>query len=108
MPCCLQEDDCAVVNQQLAMLSEELANTKAELHKAAATNAKLSSGLEIAASKFENAQKACGVASPHRSLGCCVEQTAWSAGLQSCSCTPISKDQLLKPCPAVAAEKARV
>lgn len=87
MPCCLQEDDCAILNQQLARLSEELTNTKAELQKAAATNGQLSSGLKNAASKFENAQKACGVASPRQTLGCCIEQAAWCAGLQSCSCT---------------------
>ena len=57
------------MNQQLAILSAELTDTKAVLHKAAATNEILSSGLEDAASKFENAQKACGVASPRHTLG---------------------------------------
>eukprot|EP00891_Asterochloris_glomerata_P008203 jgi/Astpho2/8203/fgenesh1_pg.00120_%23_110_t len=55
---CAKEDDCAILNQQLARRSEELTNTKAELQKAAATNGQLSSGLKNAASKFENAQKA--------------------------------------------------
>ena len=51
-----------MLSQQLAILSEELTNTKTELHKAAAANENSSSGLKDAISKFENAQKACGVA----------------------------------------------
>lgn len=82
MPCCLQEDDCAILNQQLARRSEELTNTKAELQKAAATNGQLSSGLKNAASKFENAQKACGVASPRQPWDVALSRLH---GVQACS-----------------------